>query len=65
MILSNQELHALTDYARPCKQIEALKAMGIAHKVYDGRPIVLDEHVKAWVEGRNVAFGVFNRSLIK
>jgi hypothetical protein len=41
MILNSQEIHALTGYARPCKQIEALKTMGVGFKEYDGRPIVL------------------------
>lgn len=57
MILNSQEIHALTGYARPCKQIEALKTMGVGFKEYDGRPIVLQEHVKSWIEGKPVVFG--------
>jgi hypothetical protein len=63
--LSQTELHTLTGYARPTSQAAWLKERGIVHKLDNLRLIVMHRHVQAWMEGRHVAFGVFNRSLIK
>ena len=63
--LNSQELHTLTGYARPITQANWLKERGIVHKLIDRRVIVMHRHVQSWMEGTTVAFGVFNRSLIK
>jgi hypothetical protein len=56
--LSPQELHQLTDYARPSGQVEWLRANGIPYKeeVKRGviRLIVSREHVRSWIEGKPV-----------
>lgn len=63
--LNDQELHQLTGYARPSDRTRWLKENGIPHRVDGSRVIVSKQHVASWLEGRNVAFGVFNRSVIK
>lgn len=63
--LNQTELHQLTGYARTPKQAEWLKERGIVHKLENQRIIAMHRHVQAWMEGRHVASGVFNRSLIK
>jgi hypothetical protein len=54
-MLTKPELHQLTGYARPAAQAAWLKEKGIPHRVDGKRVIVLQEHVTAWVEGRQVA----------
>jgi hypothetical protein len=63
--LNQTDLHTLTGYARPLKQMAWLTAHGIPHKVDGARVIVSHRHVTGWLEGRTVASGIFNRSLIK
>lgn len=48
------ELHTLTGYARPTAQASWLKEHGIPHRVDGRRVIVSREHVRAWLEGRNI-----------
>jgi len=52
--LSPAELHDLTDMARVKAQEEWLTAHSIPHKLEDKRLIVSREHVRAWIEGREV-----------
>jgi hypothetical protein len=63
--LNQTELHTLTGYARTGAQSTWLKERGIVHKLDGSRLIVMHRHVQAWMEGRHIASGVFNRSLIK
>lgn len=63
--LNQTELHQLTGYARSSLQAAWLKERGIVHKLEGNRLIVMHRHVQAWLEGKPVAFGAFNRSLIK
>lgn len=48
------ELHTLTGYARTSAQASWLKERGIPHRVDGRRVIVSREHVRAWLEGRNI-----------
>lgn len=52
--LDKTDLHRLTGYARPAKQIEWLKEKGIPHRVDGIRVIVSRSHVTGWLEGRTV-----------
>jgi len=64
--LSPQELHQLTDYARPSGQVEWLRAKGIPHREDGKRIIVSREHVRSWIEGKPVlARGGLNVSAIR
>lgn len=52
--LSPPELHSLTGFVRSAAQGEWLKAHGIPHKLDGRRVIVSRNHVRAWLEGRQV-----------
>jgi|DEB19_MinimDraft_2_1074335.scaffolds.fasta_scaffold01045_2 hypothetical protein len=52
--LNAQDLHQLTGYARPVKQLGWLQAHGIPHRADGSRIIVSHKHVTSWLEGRNV-----------
>ena len=53
-LLTPPELHQLTGFARACKQGDWLKAQGIPHRTDGPRVIASREHVRAWLEGRNI-----------
>lgn len=52
--LQPNELQDLTGYARATGQARWLKLHGIPHQVRGRRVIVSREHVRAWLEGRQV-----------
>lgn len=52
--LTPTDLHALTGYARPGKQVVWLKDHGIPHRADGPRVIVASRHVTSWLEGRTV-----------
>ena len=52
--LNQTDLHTLTGYARPLKQIVWLESRGIPHKSDGSRVIVSHRHVTGWLEGRTV-----------
>jgi Domain of unknown function (DUF4224) len=51
--LNSQDLYLLTGFARPTKQANWLKGMGIAHRTDGVRVIVAHRHVANWLEGRS------------
>lgn len=53
-ILPKADLVELTGYHLAAKQKNVLDQLGIPYKEVSGRPIVLSEHVTAWVEGRKI-----------
>lgn len=53
--LNSTDLHALTGYARPTKQIAWLVDNGIPHRADGARVIVAHRHVTSWLEGRSMA----------
>lgn len=55
LLLSADEVRALTQRARRDGQVEMLKAEGIPHRIVGGSVIVARVHVLAWLEGRPVA----------
>ena len=48
------ELHQLTGYARSNSQAAWLVQQGIPHRIDGRRVIVSREHVRNWLEGRNM-----------
>jgi hypothetical protein len=51
MLLTPDQLIALTGYRRPGKQVEALRRMGVRHFVrLDGRPVVDDSALSTKAE---------------
>ena len=65
-LLTPQDLHQLTGYARAAKQVTWLKANGIPFRTDGPRVIVSHRHVTNWLEGRTVALsGDFDWSSVK
>jgi hypothetical protein len=52
--LNSTDLHTLTGYARPLKQLAWLKEHGIPHRADGSRVIVAHRHVTSWLEGRSM-----------
>lgn len=63
--LEPPELHGLTGYARSNQQAAWLKEQGIPHRIDGRRVIVSREHVRAWLEGRNIVSSGLNLGMVK
>lgn len=65
-LLSSQDLHRLTGYARAHKQVEWLQGKGIPFRADGPRVIVSQRHVTNWLEGKTVVTaGEFNWGSVK
>ena len=54
-LLSVQERHELTGYARAGQQAQWMREHGIPHRVDGKRVIVSRVHVQSWLSGRTMA----------
>ena len=54
-LLSPQERHELTGYARSGQQAQWMREQGIPHRVDGKRVLVSRVHVQSWLAGRNMA----------
>lgn len=63
--LSTSELHTLTGYARPTQQAIWLKEKAIPHRLDGKRVIVSREHVRSWLEGRNIVSSGLNLGMVR
>ena len=54
-LLTLQERHELTGYARPGQQASWLREQGIPHRVDGKRVLVSRVHVQSWLSGRTMA----------
>jgi hypothetical protein len=52
LMLSAVDLHRLTGFKRRSEQARWLAEQGIPFRDMDGRLVVLQPHVVAWMEGR-------------
>lgn len=55
LLLTKEDLQALTGYARATPQAKWLSEKGIAHRVDRRRVLVAHCHVLDWLEGKTVA----------
>ena len=54
-LLTPQERHELTGYARANQQAAWMREQGIPHRVDGKRVLVSRVHVQSWLTGRNMA----------